>query len=176
MAANSDYPNYGEVSVYQLPKDRLILGPAQIEARIDQDTEISRQLALWDQRGSRVIRGNLMVIPIEDSFIYVEPVFLIAEGVDIPQLQRVIATTGEKIAMQPTLWQSIEALYGKRDERVATAEIDTTTALPQQPASDVTQDYSQLQTLWNEAQEALQDGNWEEFGRKMKEIENQINQ
>jgi len=176
MAANSDYPNYGEVSVYQLPKDRLILGPAQIEARIDQDTEISRQLALWDQRGSRVIRGNLMVIPIEDSFIYVEPVFLIAEGVDIPQLQRVIATTGEKIAMQPTLWQSIEALYGKRDERVATAEIDTTTALPEQPAREGTQDYSQLQNLWNEAQEALQNGNWEEFGRKMKEIEDQINQ
>jgi uncharacterized membrane protein (UPF0182 family) len=174
MAANSDYPNYGEVSVYQLPKDRLILGPAQIEARIDQDTEISRQLALWDQRGSRVIRGNLMVIPIENSFIYVEPVFLIAEGVDIPQLQRVIATTGEKIAMQPTLWQSIEALYGKRDERIATTEIDTTTALPEQ--QQTTQDYSQLRRIWQEASEALQNGDWETFGRKMEELEAEIDQ
>lgn len=175
MAANSDYPNYGEVSVYQLPKERLILGPAQIEARIDQDTEISRQLALWDQRGSRVIRGNLMVIPIENSFIYVEPVFLIAEGVDIPQLQRVIATSGEKIAMQPTLWESIEALYGKK-ERIATAEIDTTTALPQQPAGGTSEEFSQLQKMWREASEALQNSNWEEFGRKMKEIEEMMNQ
>ena len=176
MAANSDYPNYGEVSVYQLPKDRLILGPAQIEARIDQDTEISRQLALWDQRGSRVIRGNLMVIPIQNSFIYVEPVFLIAEGVDIPQLQRVIATSGEKIAMQPTLWQSIEALYGKRDERIATAEIDTTTALPARPTAGGSEQFTRLQGLWDEANQALQNGNWQEFGTKMDEIKNLLNQ
>lgn len=176
VAANSDPPNYGEVSVYQLPKERLILGPAQIEARIDQDTEISRQLALWDQRGSRVIRGNLMVIPIEDSFIYVEPVFLIAEGVDIPQLQRVIATSGEKIAMQPTLWQSIEALYGER-ERIATAEIDTTAGVPvQQTGGATSQEFSELRQLWNEASEALQNGDWEEFGNKMTEIENILNQ
>ena len=176
MAANSDYPNYGEVSVYQLPKERLILGPAQIEARIDQDTEISRQLALWDQRGSRVIRGNLMVIPIENSFIYVEPVFLIAEGVDIPQLQRVIATSGEKIAMQPTLWESIEALYGRKDQRIATSEIDTTTSVPIRPAGGSSQEFSQLQGLWQEASEALQNSNWEEFGRKMDEIKQMLNQ
>jgi uncharacterized membrane protein (UPF0182 family) len=176
MAANSDYPNYGEVSVYQLPKERLILGPAQIEARIDQDTEISRQLALWDQRGSRVIRGNLMVIPIENSFIYVEPVFLIAEGVDIPQLQRVIATSGEKIAMQPTLWESIEALYGQTDQRIATSEIDTTTSVPISPAGGSSQEFSQLQNLWNEASEALKNSNWEEFGRKMDEIKSMLNE
>lgn len=177
IAANSDYPNYGEVSVYQLPKDRLILGPAQIEARIDQDTEISRQLALWDQRGSRVIRGNLMVIPIEDSFIYVEPVFLIAEGVDIPQLQRVIATTGDKIAMQPTLWQSIEALYGKREERIASAEIDTSIAPPStQAAGPTPAEFTEVQSLWNDANEALRNGDWEEFGRNMKEIEELLNE
>jgi uncharacterized membrane protein (UPF0182 family) len=175
IAANSDYPNYGEVSVYQLPKERLILGPAQIEARIDQDTEISRQLALWDQRGSRVIRGNLMVIPIENSFIYVEPVFLIAEGVDIPQLQRVIATSGEKIAMQPTLWQSIEALYGER-ERIASAEIDTATVTPVQQTGATSEEFSQLRQLWSEAREALQNSNWEEFGNKMNEIEDILNQ
>lgn len=176
IAANSDEPNYGEVSVYQLPKERLILGPAQIEARIDQDTEISRQLALWDQRGSRVIRGNLMVIPIEDSFIYVEPVFLIAEGVDIPQLQRVIATSGDRIAMQPTLWQSIEALYGER-ERIASAEIDTTAPSSEQPVQveERSEEFSQLRQLWKEAQQALQNNDWEEFGAKMRDIENILN-
>lgn len=176
MAANSDYPNYGEVSVYQLPKERLILGPAQIEARIDQDTEISRQLALWDQRGSRVIRGNLMVIPIENSFIYVEPVFLIAEGVDIPQLQRVIATSGDKIAMQPTLWQSVQALYGKTDERIAAAEIDTTSIPLQTPTAERSAEFSRLQSLWNEANQALQNGNWETFGQKMNQIKELLNQ
>lgn len=176
MAANSDFPNYGEVSVFELPKDRLILGPAQIEAKIDQDTEISRQLALWDQRGSRVIRGNQMVIPIEDSFIYVEPVFLIAEGVDIPQLQRVIATAGDDVAMQPTLWQSIEALYGKRDERIASAEIDTSLAAPPVETTEMTAEFSQLRNLWKEASQALSDNNWEEFGRKMKEIEDMLNE
>ena len=103
IAAKSDPDSYGELVVYRLPKERLIYGPAQIDARIDQDPEISRQIALWDQRGSRVIRGNLMVIPIEDSFLYVEPVFLLAEGVDIPQLQRVIVSIGDNISMQPTI-------------------------------------------------------------------------
>src|SRR5699024_10666625 len=172
MAANSDFPNYGEISVYELPKDRLMLGPAQIEARIEQGTEISRQLALWDQRGSSVIRGNLMVIPIEDSFIYVEPVFPIAEGVDIPQLQRVIVTSGDKIAMQRTLWQSIEALYGKRERIAGTA--DTTAAVPAVPVPDGTTsaELSQLRTLWEEANDAMQNGNWTLFGEKMNEIEN----
>ena len=171
MAANSDFPNYGEVSVFELPKDRLILGPAQIEARIDQDTEISRQLALWDQRGSRVIRGNLMIIPIKDSFIYVEPVFLIAEGVDIPQLQRVIATSGDKIAMQPTLWESIEALYGKKRQRIA-APTDTAQALPpvNLPAGNSAK-ISEIKKLFQEANEAVKNGNWSLYGEKMEAIE-----
>jgi uncharacterized protein len=112
MAAKSDPGSYGDLIVYKLPKDRLIYGPAQIEARIDQDPEISTQIALWDQRGSRVIRGNLMVIPIENSFLYVEPVFLLAEGVDIPQLQRVIVAIGDNIAMQPTMEGAIYELFG----------------------------------------------------------------
>lgn len=79
LAARSDLPNYGHLIVYNLPKEKLVYGPMQIEARIDQQTEISRKLSLWDQRGSRVIRGNLLVIPICDSFIYVEPIYLQAE-------------------------------------------------------------------------------------------------
>ena len=95
IAARSDFPGYGEMIVYKLSKDSLILGPLQIEATIDQDTTIARQLTLWDQRGSRVIRGNLLVIPIDQSFLYVEPVFLLAEGTNIPQLKRVIVSDGE---------------------------------------------------------------------------------
>lgn len=174
MTAKSDFPDYGEVEVFKLPKERLILGPAQIEARIDQDTEISRQLALWDQRGSRVIRGNLMVIPIEDSFIYVEPVFLIAEDVDIPQLQRVIVTVGEKVVMQPTLDLALEELFGERpDEAIMGPEAEEE-ELELESSTGGTggaEELNEFRGLWNEAQQALQDGDWADFGEKMDEIE-----
>ncbi|MDX1671627.1 MAG: UPF0182 family protein, partial [Balneolaceae bacterium] len=168
MTAKSDFPEYGKVEVFKLPKERLILGPAQIEAKIDQDTEISRQLSLWDQRGSKVIRGNLMVIPIEDAFLYVEPVFLIAEGVDIPQLQRVIATEGDRVVMEPNLQLALEALFGKLPERrppmVAAPAADS--LAPVRPSPEL----NKVSRLWNEAQSALREGNWELFGRKMEEI------
>ncbi|MDX1618434.1 MAG: UPF0182 family protein, partial [Balneolaceae bacterium] len=175
MTARSDFPYYGKVEVFKLPKERLILGPAQIEARIDQDTEISRQLSLWDQRGSSVIRGNLMVIPIEDSFLYVEPVFLIAEGVDIPQLQRVIVTAGERVVMEPTLELALEALFGKVPptpvEPVAAAA-DTLRPPRTVPSPQLTE----VQQLWSDAQQALQNGDWQLFGERMNEIQSLLEQ
>ena len=186
MAAKSDFPGYGEVVVYKLPKERLIFGPAQIEAKIDQDTEISRQLSLWDQRGSRVIRGNLMVIPVANSFIYVEPVFLIADGVDIPQLQRVIVSSGDKIAMQPTLTRSIDAIFGERS-RVASPDLAAEQVNMQQPQDqgrdtqygdvDAGSDanLARIRSLWREAEQALQSGDWQTFGEKMDQLEGQIN-
>ena len=99
LAARSDPPHYGQLVVFMLPKDRLVLGPVQIEATIDQDTTISRQLTLWDQRGSRVIRGHLLVIPIDEAFLYVEPVYLRAEDYEIPQLQRIIVSDGARAAI-----------------------------------------------------------------------------
>ena len=97
---------------YQLPKEKLIYGPMQIEAMIDQNTTISQQLSLWDQKGSRVIRGNLIAVPIENSFLYVVPVYLTAEGTDFPQLKRVIVISGDKVAMEPTLDEAIQAVFG----------------------------------------------------------------
>jgi starch phosphorylase len=98
MGAKCDFPEYGQIILYQLPKERLTFGPLQIEAMIDQNAVISEQLSLWDQRGYRVIRGNLVVIPIDNAFLYVEPVYLLAEGVNIPQLVRVIVISGKKEA------------------------------------------------------------------------------
>ncbi|MDZ7693577.1 MAG: UPF0182 family protein [Balneolaceae bacterium] len=184
MTARSDFPYYGQVEVFKLPKERLILGPAQIEAKIDQDTEISRQLSLWDQRGSQVIRGNLMIIPIEDSFLYVEPVFLIAEGVNIPQLQRVIATTGEQVVMEPTLNLALQALFGKTPESLqlaqgsiqpAAAQADTLAAAAQAGVPVASQQFSEVQQLWDEAQQALNNGNWQEWGEKMDQIKQVLN-
>lgn len=172
IAAKSDFPEYGDVTVFKLPKERLIYGPSQIEAKIDQDTEISQQLSLWDQRGSKVIRGNLMVVPIEDSFLYVEPVFLIAEGVDIPQLQRVIATDGDQISMEPTLHGAIRGVFNKKGQKipVSAAVPDTVVKTTSGPG------LSQFKSLWQDASKALKDGNWENFGKKMKQIQDLLNQ
>ena len=112
MAARCDFPEYGKMLFYQLPKEKLIYGPNQIEAMIDQNTTISQQLTLWDQRGSRVIRGKLIVTPIENSFLYIVPLYLQAEGTNFPQLKRVIAVAGDKVVMEPTLDEAVNDLFG----------------------------------------------------------------
>jgi uncharacterized membrane protein (UPF0182 family) len=103
--------NYGKMLFYELPKEKLIYGPNQISAMIDQNTTISQQLTLWDQKGSGVIRGKLVVIPIENAFLYVVPLYLRAEGANFPQLKRVIAATGNKVVMEPTLNEALAALF-----------------------------------------------------------------
>jgi uncharacterized membrane protein (UPF0182 family) len=112
LAARCDFPDYGRMLFYELPKEKLIYGPNQISAMIDQSTLISQQLTLWDQKGSGVIRGKLVVIPIENSFLYVVPLYLKAEGTNFPQLKRVIVATGDKVVMEPTLDEALSALFG----------------------------------------------------------------
>lgn len=159
MAARCDLPEYGKILVYQLPKEKLVYGPMQIEAMIDQNSVISEQLTLWDQRGSRVIRGNLIVIPIDKSFLYVEPVYLTAEGTNIPQLIRVIAVSGDKVVMEPTLDEAIQALFG--------APVPPQTA----PQAPVTQpQMEQAKALFKQAQEAMEQGEWAKFGQAMEAL------
>jgi uncharacterized membrane protein (UPF0182 family) len=155
MAARSDFPDYGKMLFYQLPKEKLIYGPMQIEAMIDQNTTIAQQLTLWDQKGSRVIRGNLIAVPIENSFMYVVPVYLTAEGTDFPQLKRVIVISGDKVAMEPTLDEAIQSVFG--------------TQPPQNPVQVPRgqPDLGQARAQFDEAQKAMQQGNWGNFGKAM---------
>lgn len=111
MAVKCDFDEYGKISVFKLPKERTIYGPRQIESRIDQDTEISQKLTLWGQVGSRVIRGNIMIVPIEDSLVYVEPVYLQATQSKLPELKRVIVAYGDRIIMEETLPKGFEHLF-----------------------------------------------------------------
>lgn len=182
FAAKSDPAEYGQLVVYKLPKDRLIYGPAQIEARIDQDPEISRQIALWDQRGSSVIRGNLMVIPIENSFLYVEPVFLLADGVDIPQLQRVIVAIGSDIAMQPTIEGAMLDLFGEM-AGLASSPISRTMVDPEMTPDEVanrqnlrSEEYEKLRGLWQDMRSALEDGDWTRYGEILSEMDELIDE
>jgi len=127
----------------------------QIEAIIDQNTTISQQLTLWDQRGSKVIRGNLIAVPIENSFLYVVPVYLTAEGTDFPQLKRVIVISGDKVVMEPTLDEAIQSVFG--------------TQQPQNPEQALRQgpELGQARAQFDEAQKAMQQGDWEKFGKAM---------
>ncbi|GAF91236.1 unnamed protein product, partial [marine sediment metagenome] len=112
LAARCDGENYGTLLAYHFPKERLVYGPSQIENRIQQDTVITEQLALWGRGGSRVIRGNLLVIPLGSSNLYVEAVFLQAEAGGLPELKRIIVAAGDRVAMEPTLSQSLQAIFG----------------------------------------------------------------
>lgn len=179
MAAKSDFPDYGELVVYTLPKERLFYGPDQVESMIDQDTEISQQLALWDQRGSRVIRGNLLSIPIQNDFLFVEPVFLIAQGIQIPQLQRVIVAHGDRIEMAPTLEGAIRQVFGLAEPppvvAAPEAPTDTTVASPvsRQPAQQLAQ---QALDRLDQADQALRDGQWSEFGTALQNLRDLLEQ
>jgi uncharacterized protein len=119
LAARSDPPHYGKLVVYNFPKQKLIYGPRQIEARIDQDSFISQQLSLWSQRGSQVIRGNLLVVPIERSLVYVEPLYIAAEQGQLPELKRVIVGFGDRIAMEETLDDALARVFGGESPRAA---------------------------------------------------------
>lgn len=171
LAARCDAPNYGSLLVYKLPKEKLIFGPLQVEAMIDQDPVISQQLSLWDQRGSRVIRGNLLVIPMNHSFIYVEPVYLIAEGNNIPQLRRVIVAYNDRVVMEPTLKKAVSSIF--QPEAGTTGK---ETGLLPQNAGTTTMKMKQIRGVFERAQQALKDGDWENFGRAMGELQNAVEQ
>ena len=134
MCARCDGANYGKLLVYKLPKKTLIYGPRQIEARIDQQTEISSRLTLWSQQGSDVFRGDLLVIPIEESILYVEPIYLLAnDQSNVPELKQVIVACGEKIEMRQTLNEALQGIFGAQEISLVSQQGPTYDA-PYQPA------------------------------------------
>jgi uncharacterized protein len=169
MAAKCDFPDYGKIVIFMLPKEKLIYGPRQIEAMIDQNTNISRQLTLWDQRGSRVIRGKQIVTPIENSFLYVVPLYLTATGTSFPQLKRVIVVADSKVAMAPTLDAALADLFMPQPLATGPPQAPGPAAKSvSEPALD------QARLSFDQARKALQQGNWEEFGKAMDALEHQL--
>jgi len=166
MAAQCDFPEYGKMLFYQLPKEKLIYGPNQIEAMINQNTTISQQLSLWDQRGSRVIRGTLIVTPIENSFLYIVPLYLQAEGASFPQLKRVIAVAGDKVVMEATLDEALNAIFGTQQP------VEPLERSSQPPTREPALEQARMQL--EEARKALQQGNWAKFGTAMEGLEHQL--
>lgn len=172
LAARSDAPHYGEVFVYSFPKDTLTLGPAQIEARIDQDSEISQLLSLWGQRGSQVIRGNLLVLPIADGLLYVEPLYLQSEQSGMPQLQRVIVAHGDDLVMAETLEMALWELFEGDIPEDLVDRTDIESDVVREPLRlDVADLPLRAQELYEEASEALRRGDFAGFGDAWYELE-----
>ncbi|OGW27389.1 MAG: hypothetical protein A2X56_03960 [Nitrospirae bacterium GWC2_57_13] len=168
MAARCDGENYGKVIVYTFPRDRLIFGPRQVDARIDQDAYISQQLTLWGQRGSEVIRGSLLIIPIENSLIYVQPLFLVAtDRVGLPELRRVIIAHGNDVVMEETLEEAIQRLFSGTLPRAQFVE-EAEKVIKRLSAKELG---SKALDLLRKAREALRKEDWTGFGKHLKEAE-----
>jgi uncharacterized membrane protein (UPF0182 family) len=162
LAARCDSPDYGKLIVYEFPKDKLVYGPFQIEALINQNTEISQQLTLWNQMGSRVIRGNLLVIPIENSILYVSPLYLRAAQGQLPELKRVIAAYGDHVVMKETLAEALSALFETGGApKIPSASTGTPLAAPAAAQAREALDH------YNQAIERLKSGDWAGFGTQL---------
>jgi uncharacterized membrane protein (UPF0182 family) len=180
MAGRSDGPNYGKLQVFKYPKDRQVFGPLQIEARINQDPVISAQLTLWDQRGSQVIRGNLIVLPLGDTTLYVKPLYLQAEQSRIPELRRVVVAAGGRLVMEERLADALARLAGTA---VGTAPGTTpsppsgtppgTSPAPTAPLAVAELARSALAN-YQRAQEALRNGDWAGYGAALRAMEQDL--
>jgi uncharacterized membrane protein (UPF0182 family) len=164
MVARNDGEHYGQLVVYRLPKQSLVFGPTQIVNRINQDAEIARQISLWDQRGSEVIRGNLLVIPIEESLIYVQPLYLRAEGGRIPELKRVVVAHQNRVVMEESLEGGLARLFGGVVASGPTAATPSAaTPAGAQLAAELARRASEV---YQRAVEAQRAGDWARYGEE----------
>jgi uncharacterized protein len=177
MVARSDGDNYGRLIVFQFPKQTVIFGPRQIAARISQDQVIAPQITLWNQQGSEVIQGTLLVIPIEEALIYVRPLYLRANNGQIPELARVIVAYQNQIVMEQTLDRAIDRLFppdGRRDPPVAVERSEAAVEEAAPPRAGVDPEIStlaaQARAHYERALQAQRDGNWALYGEEIKRL------
>ncbi len=171
LGARMDAAHYGELVNFTFPSGKLVYGPEQIEGRIDQDPAISAQLSLWKQGGSEVIRGNLLVIPIEGSLIYVEPLYLQATQLKIPQVKRVVVVYNQQVSMQPTLNEAIAAIFAGAPPSPAAPSPQA----PSQPAQ-ATSLGQQALDLYNKAIDAQKAGDWAGYGNYLNQLNDILKQ
>ncbi|MEI7941627.1 MAG: UPF0182 family protein [Candidatus Riflemargulisbacteria bacterium] len=173
MSANCDPENYGKITVYKLPKEQLIYGPTQIESRIDQDTDISQQLTLWGQLGSRVIRGNLLVIPISNSFLYVEPIYLQATQSKFPELKRVIVAYKNSLAMETSFEEALAKVLSLEIPTIS-PKLLTNDKEKTKQVSTIKELISKAKGYYNKAEQSIKQGDWKAYGDNIKNLGNTI--
>jgi len=175
LAAHCDPDRYGEMILYRFPKERLVYGPAQIEARINQNPEIAQQLNLWNQQGSQVFRGNLLVIPLGNAMLYFEPIYLrAAYEAAIPELKKVILASGSRVVMTDTVEEGLRQLLS--EAKPSPGAPRPTPAPTAATTPDVKTLVRQANRVYREAQDALKAGDWATYGAKMKQLEQLLRQ
>ncbi len=176
MAARNDSPNYGSLVVYQFSKDKLVFGPMQIEARINQNPTISQFLTLVSQRGSQVSKGPLLVIPVAGSLLYVQPLYIQAEQSELPELKRVFVSHGNEVAMDTSLEGALAQIFGAKEaEEVTDEEVEEEVA-PSADEEDAQSLIDQAVEHFNKALEFQKEGDWNGYGRELNELEDILNQ
>ena len=168
MVARNDGENYGKLLVYRFPKDKLVFGPKQIIGRINQHPEISQQISLWSQGGSQVIQGPLLVIPIEESLLYVRPLYLKAETGKIPELKRVVVAYENKIAMEETLEQGLLKIFGGEVSKKPKESAIIQSQL--RPTEDKEELIRSAAKAYEEALQAQKDGDWTRYGEALRRL------
>ncbi|HAR94656.1 MAG TPA: UPF0182 family protein, partial [Deltaproteobacteria bacterium] len=169
LAARCDGQDYGKMVVYSFPRDRLVFGPRQISARIDQDAHISQQLTLWGQKGSKVIRGSLLVIPIERSLLYVQPLYLVASDQGgLPELRRVIVAYENDVVMEENLEASLLRLFGQR--RITAVKVEQP-FLAGKAGVSIGQLAREAMRIFERANDAQRQGDWAGYGEHLKRLE-----
>ena len=176
LVARNDGEHYGEIILYQMPKDSFVDGPMQIESQIDQSPEISKEFSLWNSAGSTYIRGNLFIIPIENSLVYVEPVYLEASNTgSLPEVKRVIVAYGDRIAYEPTLGEALDSLFG-----AGTGTPSSPGEEPEEPQTGGVLTSEELIRLANEAFEnatnSQRSGDWASYGQYLSDLKDYLNQ
>lgn len=182
LIGRSDGENYGNLVIYKLPKSKNVYGPMQIENRIDSDANISKEFSFWNQQGSKVIRGNLLTIPINNSLLYVEPVYLKAEAAEsLPEMKKVIVAYGDKIIMEDTLEEALDKMFGGNKPNVPTKPSQPTTpnvpVNPNQPIDDLSTGelITKANQVFTDAVSAQKNGDWATYGDKLSELESILN-
>ena len=180
MVARNDGDNYGELVLYQFPKSKTIYGPEQVEAQIDQNTEISKEFSLWNSSGTKYRRGNMFIIPINTSILYVEPVYLEATNSSIPEVKRIIVAYGDRIAYEQTLAECLVSLFG--DEAAggvdsAGGSVVEDETVQTKPDGDLTQAelIQKAVDAFNNADAAMKSGDWAAYGKYLDELEDALN-
>jgi hypothetical protein len=190
MAAKSDPGSYGKRVVFKFPKDKLVFGPTQVQSRFNQDPLISSQITLWGQSGSQVIYGNLLVIPINESILYVQPLYLRAERSQIPEMRRVMVSFGGRVAMEEDLSKALQSIFqtsltgapqkpSTGTETTATTPAATTATTPEGGAtapSNLKDLAAAAMDHYNKAIEAQRQGDWAAYGSELKALEDTIKQ
>jgi uncharacterized membrane protein (UPF0182 family) len=178
MSAKSDPENYGQRQVFKFPKEKLVFGPMQIQARFNQNPTISEQITLWAQSGSDVIFGNLLVIPIEESILYVQPLYLRAERGQIPELKRVLMAYGTSVVMEDDLATALERLFATQVAGLEPVERPEGEApeVPEAPEAQQTLEQLAVEASehYNKAVEAQRNGDWATYGSELKLLEEVI--